>query len=112
MSRWLVRCILNVIGIIVAAKIINGFNVTPLAAVAGSIILGLINATIRPVILLVTLPINLITLGLFTLVINGLMLWLVSVFIKGFDVANFGAAFVAALLITVFSALISFLVKD
>jgi putative membrane protein len=78
----------------------------------GSILLGLVNATIRPLILLVTLPLNILTLGLFTLVVNGLMLWLVSSIIKGFTVSGFGAAFLGALLITVISSVISFLVKD
>lgn len=112
MSRWLVRWILNVIGIMFAAYIIEGFDVTLLAAIVGSILLGFVNATIRPIVLLVTLPINLLTLGLFTLVINGLMLWLVSIIIKGFDIQSFGVAFFAALLITVISSLISYFVKD
>lgn len=112
LSRWLVRWILNVIVIIITAKIIPGFDVTVLAAIVGSILLGLINATIRPVILLVTLPLNILTLGLFTLVVNGLMLWLVSSIIKGFTVEGFGAAFLAALFITIISSVISFLVKD
>ena len=112
MSHWLVRWILNVIVIIVAAYLINGFDVTVLGAIVGSILLGLVNATIRPIILLVTLPLNILTLGLFTLVVNGLMLWLVSTVIKGFSVQGFGAAFLAALLITVISSLISFFIKD
>lgn len=110
--RWLIRWILNVAVIIFTAYIIEGFNVTPLGAIVGSIILGLINATIRPLILLITLPINLLTLGLFTFIINGLMLWLVSLFVKGFDILSFGTAIFAALLITVISSLISLLVKD
>lgn len=112
MPHWMVRWIINVIVIIVAAYIIPGFDVTILGAIVGSILLGLVNATIRPVILLVTLPLNILTLGLFTLVVNGLMLWLVSSIIKGFTVQSFGAAFMGALLITVISAVISFLVKD
>lgn len=112
MSHWLVRWILNVIVIIVTAYLIEGFDVTILGAIVGSILLGLVNATIRPVILLVTLPLTILTLGLFTLVVNGLMLWLVSSVIKGFTVEGFGAAFLAALLITVISSVISFLIKD
>jgi putative membrane protein len=112
LMRWLIRWILNVIGIMFTAYIIEGFNVTPLGAIVGSIILGFVNATIRPFVLLITLPINLLTLGLFTFVINGLMLWFVSLFVKGFDILGFGSAIFAALLITVISALISFLVKD
>ncbi|MDD4334639.1 MAG: phage holin family protein [Desulfotomaculaceae bacterium] len=112
MSRWLIRWILNVMGIIITANIINGFDVTVLGAIVGSVLFGFVNATIRPVILLVTLPINVLTLGLFTLVINGLMLWLVSAVIKGFEIQSFGVAFIAALLITVISSLISFFIKD
>jgi putative membrane protein len=111
-ARWLIRWILNIAGIIFTSYIIQGFDVTLLAAIVGSVLLGLVNAIIRPFVLLITLPINLLTLGLFTLVINGFMLWLVSTLIKGFDIQNFGTAILAALLITVFSSLISFFVKD
>ncbi len=111
-ARWTIRWLLNIAGIIFAAYIIQGFDVTPLAAVVGSILLGLVNAIIRPFVLLITLPINLLTLGLFTFVVNGFMLWLVSILIKGFDIQNFGTAILAALLITIISSLISFFVKD
>jgi len=111
-AQWLIRWILNIAGIILTANIIQGFDVTPLAAIVGSILLGLVNAVIRPLVLLITLPINLLTLGLFTLVINGFMLWLVSILIRGFDIQNFGTAILAALLITIISSLISFFVKD
>lgn len=112
MIRWFIRWVLNVVGIIFTAYVIVGFNVTVVGAIVGSIILGFINATIRPLILLLTLPINLLTLGLFTLVINGLMLWVVSLLVKGFVIQNFGTAVFAALLLTVISSAISFLVKD
>ncbi|NLJ75860.1 MAG: phage holin family protein [Peptococcaceae bacterium] len=112
MSHWLIRWILNVAGIIVTASIIEGFNVTVLAAIVGSVLLGFVNATIRPIILLITLPINMLTLGLFTLIVNALMLWLVSAVVKGFDIQGFGVAFMAALLITVISFLISYFIKD
>ena len=112
MPRWFIRWVLNVVGVIFTANIIKGFDVTLAAAIAGSIILGFINATIRPLILLLTLPINLLTLGLFTLVINGLMLWVVSLLVKDFAIQNFGTAVFAALLLTVISSAISFFVKD
>lgn len=112
MIRWFIRWILNIAGIIFTSYVIVGFNVTLVGAIVGSIILGFINATIRPLILLLTLPINLLTLGLFTFVINGLMLWVVSLLVKGFVIQNFGTAVFAALLLTVISSVISFLVKD
>ncbi|OQA04225.1 MAG: Membrane protein of unknown function [bacterium ADurb.Bin400] len=71
------------------------------------IVLGLINALIRPVIILLTLPINLFTLGLFTLVINALMFWLASTVVKGFEVEGFGAAFLGALLYSLLAMLVN-----
>lgn len=112
MTQWFIRWILNVAGIIFTAYVIVGFNVTVAGAIVGSIVLGFINATIRPLILLLTLPINLLTLGLFTLVINGLMLWIVNLVVKGFDIQSFGTAVFAALILTIVSSVISFFVKD
>ena len=112
MPRWLLRWILNIVGIILTASIYGGFRVTVLGAFFGSLILGLVNATIRPVILILTLPVNVLTLGLFTLAINGLMLWLVSLVVKGFTVQSFGAAVIAALILMIISSLISLAVKD
>ncbi len=111
MSGWLIRWILTVVGIIFTTNIVAGFEVTIPGAIVGSIVLGLVNATIRPVLLLLTLPINLLTLGLFTLVINGLMLWLVGSVVKGFEIQTFGAAFIAALILMVISSALNLLVK-
>lgn len=112
MKGWLKRWILNAVAIVLAAAIIKGFEVTILGAVFGALALGIVNAFIRPVVILVTLPVNIITLGLFTLVINGLMLWLVASVISGFTVHGFGVAIISALLISVFSFLISLVIKD
>jgi len=112
MAGWLKRWILNFFAIILAAAIIKGFEVTVPGAIFGSVALGIINAVIRPVVIMVTLPLNFITLGLFTLVINGLMLWLAAAAIKGFDIHGFGAAIISALLISIFSFVINLFVKD
>jgi putative membrane protein len=111
-QRWLIRWILNIVGIVLTASIYGGFRVTVLAAIVGSVILGLANATIRPIILILTIPFNLLTLGLFTLIINGFMLWLVSLVVKGFYVKSFGAAIIAALILMIISSAISLLVKE
>ncbi len=111
MSGWFIRWILTVVGIIFTTNIVAGFEVTIPGAIVGSIVLGLVNATIRPVLLLLTLPINLLTLGLFTLVVNGLMLWLVSIVVRGFAIQTFGAAFIAALILMVISSVLNLFVK-
>jgi len=79
------------------------------SAMVVAVMLALVNALIKPILLVLTLPINILTLGLFTLVINGLMFYLVSAIVKGFNITNFTAAFLAALVYSVISLLISYL---
>ncbi|NLW43766.1 MAG: phage holin family protein [Syntrophomonadaceae bacterium] len=112
MPRWLLRWILYVLGLLLTAYLVPGFDLKILGAIVGSIVLGIVNAIIRPVILLLTLPINIVTLGLFTLVVNGLMLWLTSAVVKGFDIHSFGAAVLAALVLSIISFFTNLLVKD
>jgi putative membrane protein len=66
-------------------------------ALIAAIIIGLINALVRPILLILTLPINIFTLGLFTLVINALMFWLAASLVRGFEIRDFTAAFLGAL---------------
>lgn len=70
------------------------------SALIAALILGLINALIRPVVLLLTLPVNILTLGLFTFIVNALMFWLASTVVKGFYVVGFWPAFWGALIMT------------
>lgn len=112
MNGLIVRWVLSIIVILLAAYFVNGFTVTVMGAIFGSILLGFFNAFIRPIAILLTLPINIVSLGLFTLVINGLMLWLTSSLLKGFDISGFGSAILAALLISVFSFVFNMFIKD
>jgi len=72
------------------------------------IVLGFVNALIRPILVLLTLPVNILTLGLFTLIINALMFWFASTIVKGFEVQDFWSAFWGALVYWFFIMLISF----
>ena len=112
MQGWLIRWLLNIAAIILTAYLIPGFTLTFWGAVVGSIFLGIINAIIRPILILLTLPLNIVTLGLFTLVINGFMLWLTAITVKGFDITGFGAAVLSALVLSIISFIVSFFVKD
>ena len=78
-------------------------------ALITALVLGLVNTVIRPLLVLLTLPISVVTLGLFILVINGLMFWFVASFVDGFHVAGFWAAFWGALAYSVISTLASWL---
>lgn len=112
MRGWLLRWLLNIIAILVTAYLIPGFELTFWGAIVGSIFLGIVNAIIRPVLIILTLPLNIVTLGLFTLVINGFTLWLTAITVKGFDVTGFGAAILSALVLSIVSFVISYFVKD
>jgi len=76
-------------------------------ALLAALVLGLVNTLIRPVLILLTLPVTVLTLGLFILVINGLMFWAVSEMISGFHVAGFSSAVLGALLYSIISWLLS-----
>ncbi len=104
--RWAVNgLVLLAIPYLLQTVQVNSFY----AALIAALCIGLVNALIRPVLILVTLPINILTLGLFTFVINALLFWFVASFVKGFYVAGFWAAFWGALLYSVCSALASLL---
>ncbi|MEQ8236967.1 MAG: phage holin family protein [Syntrophomonadaceae bacterium] len=112
MPGWTLRWLLNILAIFLTAALLSGFEVTIWGAIVGSIVLGVINAIIRPVLIILTLPLNIITLGLFTFVINGVMLWLTSATVKGFDIHGFGWAILTAIVLSLISLLISFLIDD
>lgn len=106
--RWLINA-LTLFGI---TYLVSGIEVKSFyIALVTALILGLVNAIIRPIIKIFTLPITILTLGLFSLVINALLFWLVSTFIQGFEVADFKAAFWGALIMSIVSWLVSFFLK-
>jgi putative membrane protein len=101
---FLVRVLLNSIAIVLAGLIVPGIQVDGLLPALGAgVALGLVNALIRPILVVLTLPITLVTLGLFILVLNGLCFWLVSAFVPGFHVSGFWPAMGGALLVSVVS---------
>lgn len=108
----ILRWVLNALVLLCVAYYLPGVAVSGFyAAMVAALVLGFINALIKPIIVLLTLPVNILTLGLFTFVINALMFWLASTVVKGFSVSGFGAAFWGALILTLASALINSLLK-
>jgi putative membrane protein len=114
----IIRLLVNAAALWVATRIVPGVtyrgDVLPFLGVA--LVFGIVNAFIRPVAKLLTLPIIILTLGLFALVVNGLMLWLTSALSGalglGFHVSGFWAAFVGALVVSLVSTLLSLIVVD
>ncbi len=104
MFGFLLRVSINLLALVVAGSVIKGIRIESLGmGIIAAGILGMVNAVIRPVVLILTLPINLLTLGLFTLVVNAAMLMLVSALVPGFAIESFGAAFFGALVISLVS---------
>jgi len=96
--HWLILTL----AVLASAYLISGIHVASfLTAVIVAAVLGFINTIIKPVIKILTLPINILTLGLFSLVINGFFFWLVADVVKGFSVATFAAAFWGALIVSI-----------
>ncbi len=103
---FLIRLLVNALALYLLARVYAGVSFEPGADVVSvllaALVLGIVNALIRPVLLLLSLPVNLLTLGLFTLVVNGVVLWLVAS-VTALNVAGFGAAIVGALILTILS---------
>ncbi|MBI1813886.1 MAG: phage holin family protein [Deltaproteobacteria bacterium] len=107
--RWLVTAF----ALWLTSLVVSGIQFHRMGAVfVAAVVLGIFNAFLRPLVLIFTLPINLLTLGLFTFVINGFMLWLTSEVVKGFEVHGFWSAVFGALLLSVFSLALSAFVSD
>ena len=113
MPGLLLRWALNAFALWVVSLIVPGIHADGIfAAFVAAFVLGILNALVRPILLLLTLPINLLTLGLFTFVINALMLELTSAMVRGFTVDGFGSALLGAFLLAVVSFLLNVFVSD
>lgn len=100
----LIIWMLNALALIAVANFVPGIHVDGfLAALVAAFLLGLVNALIRPLLLLLTLPVTLLTLGLFIFVINGALFWLVGSVLRGFVVDGFWQGVLGAVLYSIFS---------
>jgi len=102
--RLLLLWTLNSLALIAVASFVPGIHVDGfMAAFVAALVLGLVNTMIRPIFLVLTLPVTILTLGLFILVINGLMFWFAGSILRGFMVDGFWPAIMGALLFSIFS---------
>jgi putative membrane protein len=96
--RLLLRWLISALALLALPYVISGIQLKSFyIALIVAVLLGLVNAVIRPVLILLTLPVTILTLGLFILVINALMFWFVASFVDGFVVSGFWAAFFGAI---------------
>jgi len=99
-AKWFI----SALSLLAAAYLIQGISVSSFyIALIVALFLGIVNAVIRPILVILTLPINIITLGLFIFVINGFLFWFLSTFIDGFNVDGLLVAILGALVVSVFS---------
>ncbi|MBI3029517.1 MAG: phage holin family protein [Candidatus Rokubacteria bacterium] len=110
---FLLRVLANALAIFLAAAIVPGIEIRGvLTALGAGLVLGLVNAVVRPVLVVLTFPLTLVTLGLFLFVLNGLTLWLTSLLVKGFEVHGFWTAVLGALIVSVVSWLLTVFLSD
>jgi putative membrane protein len=115
---FLVRLLVNAAALWVATQVVPGvtFDGGPLPMLGVALVFGVLNASLRPLAKILTFPLIIVTLGIFALVINGLMLWLTSGLSStlglGFHVSGFWAAFWGALVVSLVSLVLSMLIRD
>jgi len=104
MKKIVFRLCVLFAGIAVAAYVVPGIEIKDYGSAAeAALLLGILNLFIKPVILILTIPVNLLSLGLFTFVINGFLLWLAARLIHGVEVAGFATAILGAVIISIIS---------
>jgi putative membrane protein len=106
---FIARVLINMVAILIIAYLFRGIMRVDgfMGALVAAFILGIVNAVVRPILILLTLPLTVFTFGFFLLIINGLMLWLVSYFVPGFYVSGLGGAIIGSILISIVSWILS-----
>jgi putative membrane protein len=111
MIRLLLVWLVNALALIAVAYLMPSITVSSFgAALVAALVLGLVNAVVRPVLVLLTLPVTILTLGLFIFVLNGLLFWMVGTWLEGFDVGGFWSGVIGAIVFSLVSWLLSALI--
>jgi putative membrane protein len=110
--HFLIRLIVNAVALVIVAYFLPGVSVSgPVGALIAAFVLGIVNAILRPILIILTLPIQIVTLGLFTLIINGLLFYWVGHWGIGLVVDGFWPAFWGAIILGIVSFLLSSLLR-
>ncbi len=111
--KLLIRLVVNALALMLVAYLVPGVFVSGfVGAIVAAIVLGIVNAVIRPILILLSLPLEILTLGLFTIVINAALFWFVGHLGLGLEVRGFGAAFIGAIVLAIVSFLASSLLRE
>ncbi|MEP6966837.1 MAG: phage holin family protein [Pseudomonadota bacterium] len=104
MIRFALHALATALGFWIAAQIVPGVHAGGWGSlIAAGVLLGIVNALVRPILVILTFPLTILTLGLFLLVVNGLMVWLVTLFLKGIQIHGLWSAILAAIVISLTS---------
>jgi len=110
---FLLRVVVNTLAILVATAVVPGIEARGFLTIVGAgLVLGLINAVVRPVLLIVTFPLTLVTLGLFLFVLNAFCLWLTGALVKGFEIRGFWPALWGSLIVSAVSWVLNAFLSD
>ncbi|MGQ2964463.1 phage holin family protein [Methylophilus sp.] len=113
MVKLLIVWVLNALALMAVAYLVPGIHVANFtAALIAALVIGLVNILIKPLLVLLTLPITLLTLGLFILVINGVLFWLVGNYLQGFSVSSIVVGIIGALVYSLISGVLSAIIPD
>lgn len=111
--KLLIGWLLNALALLAVAYFVPGIHVSDfISALIAAAVIGLANILIKPVLLILTLPVTIITLGLFIFVINGLLFWLAGYFLQGFDVKTITAGIIGAIVYSIIAWTLSAIVVD
>ncbi|MCL4514845.1 MAG: phage holin family protein [Firmicutes bacterium] len=111
MRKLLVRWLIVALAIFIVPYIVPGISVDSFqAALIAALVLGIVNVVIRPVLVILSLPVEILTLGLFTFVINALMLSLAARFVAGFNIAGFWQAILGSIVISIVNSVLNWLI--
>jgi len=112
MMGLLIRLSINALALILMTRFVSGLYLASFStAIMAALVWGLVNTLVRPIFSFFTFPLQLLTLGLFTLVINGAMLALTAKLVSGFTIQNFSSAFIGALVLSVISLILTHIFK-
>jgi putative membrane protein len=111
--RWLIKWLLSAAALMIVAHFVSGFYVRNFfAALIAAAVIGFVNATLGLVVKVLTFPLTILTLGLFLIVVNAVMLKVAAFFVPGFNVTDWTAALIGAILLSIFSALLHWLLDE
>jgi putative membrane protein len=107
MATLLVKWLILALGIFLVGRYLPGVHVTDFTvSLLGAFVLGILNVTLRPILKLISLPITIITLGLFALVVNGFVFWLAAQIVEGFAIDTFWWAIIGAILVSIVTTIL------